>query len=119
MKIKRNFIAQGRNSGFVCQKCDYENVPLRGGLRNHCSKCLYSLHVDEEVPGDRASDCGGLMRVQSLDYNSKKGYILIHQCNECGKQMRNKMAEDDDMSVATLQNQEEIIMNKKLGGNNR
>ena len=28
--------------------------------RNHCPNCLSSLHVDEE-PGDRASDCGGIM----------------------------------------------------------
>ncbi|OGJ52285.1 hypothetical protein A2335_01585 [Candidatus Peregrinibacteria bacterium RIFOXYB2_FULL_32_7] len=99
MKIKRNFIAQGRNTGFICKNCSFENVPLKGGLRNHCVKCLYSLHVDDEVPGDRLSKCEGLMKVKNLDYSGKKGYILVHECQKCGKIMRNKMAKDDDQEI--------------------
>lgn len=30
-----------------------------GKQRNHWLYCLYSRHVDGDVPGDRASDCGG------------------------------------------------------------
>ena len=38
------------------------SAPANAGSdhRNHCPNCLSSLHVDEE-PGDRASDCGGIM----------------------------------------------------------
>lgn len=64
------------------------------------------MHVDENVPGDRASGCGGMMMPISLDYSGKKGYIINHECVECGKCMRNKVAKDDDaeqLSVVSLQ----------------
>ncbi|MEK7061411.1 MAG: RNHCP domain-containing protein, partial [Patescibacteria group bacterium] len=36
---------------FVCKVC---GTKVKGtGYTNHCPNCLYSLHVDEEVPGDR------------------------------------------------------------------
>ena len=51
-----------RNETFTCHKCG-KDVTLHptGSARNHCPYCLYSLHVDTESPGDRASDCHGLM----------------------------------------------------------
>lgn len=50
------------NVSFTCKVCDRLLMPEGAGTdhRNHCSNCLCSLHVDEE-PGDRASDCGGIM----------------------------------------------------------
>jgi hypothetical protein len=29
------------------------------GHRDHCPSCLWSRHLDDERPGDRASECGG------------------------------------------------------------
>ena len=47
---------------FTCKACGHLVTPEEAGTqhRNHCPNCLSSLHVDIE-PGDRASDCGGVM----------------------------------------------------------
>ena len=47
---------------FTCKVCGHPVIPNSAGSnhRNHCPNCLSSLHVDEE-PGDRESDCGGIM----------------------------------------------------------
>lgn len=44
---------------FTCKVCGRPCVPEYAGS-NHRNHCLSSLHVDIE-PGDRASDCGGIM----------------------------------------------------------
>lgn len=55
------------------------------------------MHVDLETPGDRKSDCCGLMEPIGLDYKGKKGFIIVHRCVGCGKEMKNKAAEDDEV----------------------
>lgn len=94
---RKNFIV--RNESFSCQNCGHDNPPLPGSCRNHCQECLYSLHVDDSVPGDRASDCGALMKPIELDYSGKKGHIIVHKCTKCEKEMRNKVAEDDSQDA--------------------
>ncbi|MDO8649373.1 MAG: RNHCP domain-containing protein [Candidatus Peregrinibacteria bacterium] len=92
------FIA--REEPFICEHCGAHVDPLvRGSYRNHCPRCLYSKHVDELGPGDRASPCGGLMEPISLDQRSKKGWIIVHSCALCQKTCSNKAAPDDDLSV--------------------
>lgn len=92
---RKDFIK--RNGGFVCLKCNEINPPAVKGERNHCRRCLFSLHVDKETPGDRASDCFGLMEPVGLDYKGKKGFMIVHRCVKCGKEMLNKKAEDDEL----------------------
>ncbi len=87
------------NTGFVCLNCNHKNPPLSSGCRNHCRRCLYSLHVDYETPGDRLSRCRSLMEPIKLDYSGKKGYIIIHRCLRCDTIKRNKAAEDDDYNM--------------------
>lgn len=88
-----------RNEGFVCDQCGKSIAALsHGTYRNHCPKCLYSRHVDNEGPGDRASACGGLMEPVGLDQDGKKGFVIIHRCTKCGLERRNKAAPDDDLS---------------------
>jgi len=91
---------KSRNEGFKCLKCGFVNEPAATSNRNHCCKCLYSQHVDLETPGDRKSDCGALMDPIKLDYNGKKGFMILHKCTKCGKEMWNRSAEDDDLSRA-------------------
>lgn len=87
-----------RQEQFICEHCDYEVQPLQHGTcRSHCPKCLYSKHVDND-PGDRASDCLGLMQPASIDQSGKKGFIIIHRCEKCGVVKRNKAAPDDELS---------------------
>ena len=47
---------------FTCKVCGRLVVPegAGSGHRNHCPNCLSSQHLDNE-PGDRESDCGGVM----------------------------------------------------------
>ncbi len=81
------------DSGFVCQNCGREVAPLGYSSRNHCPFCLHSLHVDIN-PGDRASDCGGLLEPISAEPDPKKGYIIISRCKKCGAIRRNKSAHE-------------------------
>lgn len=91
------------DSGFTCANCGKEVLALGYTSRNHCPFCLHSLHVDVN-PGDRASDCGGLLvPVQALT-DPKKGFIIVSKCKKCGAIRRNKAAHEaqvqpDDMKL--------------------
>lgn len=92
------FIA--RQEPFTCENCNELVEPLEtGSYRNHCPKCLYSKHVDDEGPGDRASACLGLMKPIGIDQRSNKGFMVIHECIVCGKTISNKVASDDDLTA--------------------
>jgi len=82
------------NAPFTCTYCS-ASVPAvtNGSYRNHCPFCLYSLHVDVH-PGDSLSDCGGMMKPVGVEYHTKKGYQIIHECMICGSTMKNKIAEN-------------------------
>lgn len=81
---------------FVCERC---GTMVKGtGYTNHCPNCLYSKHVDLEIPGDRAAECGGPMK--PIGINQKHGeYIIIHQCLRCGKITRNKTSPGDNFEA--------------------
>ena len=90
------FIA--RQEPFTCDYCNAQVEPLEhGSYRNHCPHCLYSKHVDAEGPGDRASTCLGLMKPVGFDQKSG-AFIIIHECEQCGKMIPNKAAPDDDLT---------------------
>lgn len=94
---RKNFIA--RDEGFSCKKCSKPVEPLGKGYRNHCPHCLYSLHVDKNLPGDRASECGGLMTPIRLESGSRKGYLgfdILHRCERCRKEIKNILNEGDN-----------------------
>ncbi len=86
------------DSGFICENCKKEVSPLGYSSRNHCPHCLYSKHLDIN-PGDRASECGGLLRPIHAEINSKKGYVIVHKCEKCNEIRKNKAAEDDSISL--------------------
>lgn len=93
--MARRFKVQGTNNAFTCVHCGCVVQPLENGsVRNHCPQCLHSLHVDE-FPGDRASLCGGLLEPKSVEQQSKKGWVIVHCCQKCGAEKRNKAALDD------------------------
>ena len=90
---------------FTCKVCGQTVVPEQAGTghRNHCPSCLSSLHVDEE-PGDRASDCGGVMEPIGVWVRKDGEWAIIHRCKRCGKLSSNRIAADDNpiklMSIA-------------------
>ena len=84
------------DSGFICQNCGREVMPLIKTSRNHCPFCLCSIHIDIN-PGDRANTCRGLMVPVSALPDPKKGYIIVHKCTKCGEIHRNKAAYNVDV----------------------
>ncbi|MBQ7646074.1 MAG: RNHCP domain-containing protein [Clostridia bacterium] len=86
------------DSGFICGNCKKEVPPLRYSSRNHCPFCLYSLHVDIN-PGDRASECGGLMKPYAVSPHPQKDFIITHKCLKCGTLKNNRSAQDDDITL--------------------
>lgn len=82
---------------FVCKQCGRQVFPSGAGSdhRNHCPNCLTSLHVDIE-PGDRASDCGGLMDPIAVWVRKGGEWAIIHRCRRCGALSSNRTAADDN-----------------------
>lgn len=61
------------NENFVCLNCGKEvSKHPEGSARNHCPFCLCSLHLDAVFPGDRASDCHGIMQPVGIDFRKNK-----------------------------------------------
>lgn len=78
------------NEDFVCAHCGRDVPPTRGTTpRNHCPFCLWCMHVDIN-PGDRANTCRGMMRPLGIYTHTKKTYVILHQCQRCGKRVRAK-----------------------------
>ena len=80
---------------FTCKVC---NTQVQGnGYTNHCPECLSSLHVDIN-PGDRASDCHGVMMAEKLERKNGHDYI-VHRCTKCGHIRRNKTSPQDNFEA--------------------
>jgi len=83
---------------FTCSHCGKFNETLPSGTRNHCKYCLHSLHVDDLVPGDRASMCKGLMK--PIGAEQKDGqWRVIQKCQKCGHVWKNRLVTDDNFDV--------------------
>ena len=81
------------DSGFICQNCQKEVLPLGTSSRNHCPFCLCSIHIDV-MPGDRQNTCLGILDPIKAEINPKKGYVIVHKCRKCGEIKRNRAAND-------------------------
>lgn len=96
--MEENTLFTKNDQSFICAGCGREVPPLVYSSRNHCPYCLCSLHVDVN-PGDRASDCKGLMVPVGVRIDGKKGYIITHKCKKCGFVRNNKYQKDDDTDL--------------------
>ena len=89
------------NESFVCVNCWKQIPPADKTCRNHCPYCFVSIHLDKDIPGDRLSDCKGLM--YPIEYEIKNQQIKItFKCSKCGHIHKNKAAADD--YIAELDN---------------
>ena len=80
---------------FNCAHC---GAVVRGnGYTNHCPKCLWSRHVDD-MPGDRASSCGGMMRPITAAPDGAR-FVITHKCEKCGKIKRQRTSDNDDIDT--------------------
>ncbi len=94
---------------FLCENCK-QKVKTEGCIgtknRNHCPNCLYSKHIDEIKPGDRGSNCKGIMEPVDIAFkkNKKNKYgkgqkgelMIVHRCKKCGLIVKNRIAGDDN-----------------------
>lgn len=80
---------------FDCEHC---GAHIKGsGYTNHCSRCLWSKHVDV-YPGDREADCGGLMEPVRVE-TRRNSHVIVHRCITCGHEHPNKILEGDNFEV--------------------
>lgn len=86
---------QRRVEDFTCEHCGRQVAG--DGFTNHCPACLWSKHVDRQ-PGDRAADCGGLMRPVAVE-STRDGQVLTHRCERCGHEKRNRAGPADDFAA--------------------
>ncbi len=88
---RRNFVRKVED--FKCGRCGME---IKGnGYTDHCPKCLWGRHVDEKIPGDRASTCRKMMEPLRVLYE-KGDYKIQYKCLGCQHQFTVKADKNDD-----------------------
>ena len=83
---------------FRCGHCrlDVPSDALGTAHRNHCPNCLWSRHLDDDRPGDRASECGSLMEPIAISVRGDGEWVLVHRCTGCDELHLNRTAGDDN-----------------------
>ena len=84
------------DESFTCLNCKQKVNVLRYTARDHCPNCLYSVHLDIN-PGDRASNCKGILVPKGIEKSKKGDYKILYKCSKCGKETKNIKAFDDNM----------------------
>lgn len=99
------------NESFTCVDCQRLIPPAAKTCRNHCPHCFTSLHVDGDIPGDRNTACGGIMRpIQMKTANGQTKILFL--CTKCRKEHWNKLAEDDEREALmdTLAKAQDLLL---------
>ena len=92
--MAKHFI-KPKKEKIVCENCGFKFEG--GGYKNHCPKCLWSKHVDLEIPGDRKSGCRGMMKPKGIVIRKREKILINHECLKCGKRQVNKISPNDNM----------------------
>jgi hypothetical protein len=79
----------------TCENCSKKFIG--GGYINHCPACLWSKHVDLDLPGDRKAGCRGLMKPVEIIIRKREKILIKHKCVKCDKRQVNKISPNDDM----------------------
>ncbi|GAB4285462.1 MAG: hypothetical protein Kow0081_3300 [Candidatus Dojkabacteria bacterium] len=82
-----------KNEKFICETCGYAVPKHPKSSRDHCPNCLFGKHVDIN-PGDRASNCKGILAPIGLDIKGKKQQI-VYKCKKCNRVVKCITAPDD------------------------
>ena len=83
---------------FRCRHCGLDvSIDAPGTAhRNHCPTCLWSRHLDDARPGDRAADCGASMEPIPISVRGDGEWVLVHRCTHCDEVHLNRSAGDDN-----------------------
>jgi ribosomal protein L37AE/L43A len=88
---RKNFMRKVED--FKCEQCGFEVVG--DGYTDHCPVCLWGKHVDFEIPGDRLSDCKGLMKPMKTEYKQGK-FKIKYKCTKCRHEFWVRENDGDD-----------------------
>jgi hypothetical protein len=88
---------------FRCRNCGLDIPADAPGTahRNHCPSCLWSRHLDDRTPGDRAAECGASMEPIAVSVRGDGEWVLVHRCGGCGELDLNRIAGDDNPLLLT------------------
>ena len=83
-------------SDFRCTHCGFAVSAVAFGTkhRNHCPKCLWSRHLDDE-PGDRRCPCSQGMEPIAIEVRRDGEWAIVHRCTGCSMLRTNRIAGDD------------------------
>ncbi|HYZ91358.1 MAG TPA: RNHCP domain-containing protein [Actinomycetota bacterium] len=92
---------QGRRrapESFRCRQCglDVGMQAIGTAHRNHCPNCLWSRHLDDDVPGDRDARCGSSMEPIAISVRGDGEWVIVHRCRGCDELHLNRIAGDDN-----------------------
>jgi hypothetical protein len=97
-------ISAAHDAAFLCEHCQ-QLIPAEAAgtqHRNHCPRCLWSLHVDL-TPGDRRCGCRGGMEPIAVWVRRGGEWAILHRCSKCGMIRPNRIAGDDnDIALISL-----------------
>lgn len=98
---KRHRAPRDRLDSFRCSQCGLDVSGHAPGTahRNHCPNCLWSRHLDDDSPGDRAADCGSRMEPIAICVRGDGEWVLVHRCTGCSMLHLNRTAADDNPLV--------------------
>ena len=84
------------DGGFACIRCKHSIPSVAFGTqhRNHCPRCLWSRHLDDE-PGDRRCPCRAPMEPVAIEVRRDGEWAIVHRCTGCGMLRTNRVAGDD------------------------
>ena len=85
-----------RDESFECIHCRKSVEPGGAQVRDHCPHCLHGRHVDN-VPGDRAAVCGGLLVPVDFVIQGRAGVIISYACKGCKHTFRVRAHPGDEL----------------------
>ena len=94
----------GPDTSFLCEHCNRMVPGVAAGTehRNHCPRCLWSLHLDLTT-GDRRCGCRGPMEPIAVWVRKGGEWAIVHRCTTCGAMRTNRIAGDDnDLVLVSL-----------------
>jgi len=101
---KHSKLNTGKRTNFIVPEkseynCGYCGKTVAGGrYNNHCPHCLWSKHLDDKIPGDRASECQEL--IEPIGVTQKRDtWRIVHQCAGCKKRTVVNSAAADNLDL--------------------